>query len=140
MRRRALHLACLFTEGHAVCTYRDHHPRPIVTCCNLPLFILSILLVPVHKFALTLKYSRGDLEVPREVVGVVEVDGSPRGRGYRWLCRARGVWRRGGSGEASVAAGGRAAAPGRVQVDDAPALDAVGQKTPVYKWGARRHR
>ena len=64
--------------------------------------------------------------MPREVVGVVEVDGSPRGRGYRWLCRARGVWRRGGSGEASVAAGGRAAAPGRVQVDDAPALDAVG--------------
>ena len=52
--------------------------------------------------------------------GVVEVDGSPRGRGYRWLCRARGVWRRGGSGEASVAAGGRAAAPGRVQADDAP--------------------
>ena len=42
------------------------------------------------------------------------------------MCRARGVWRRGGSGEASVAAGGRAAAPGRVQVDDAPALDAVG--------------
>ena len=57
---------------------------------------------------------------------VAEVDGSPRSRGSRWLCRARGVWRRGGSGEASVAAGGRAAAPGRVQVDDAPALDAVG--------------
>ena len=56
------------------------------------------------------------------------------------LCRARGVWRRGSCGEASVAAGGRAAAPGRVQVDDAPALDAVGEKTPVYKWGARRHR
>ena len=75
-----------------------------------------------------------------EVVGVVEVDGSPRCRGYRWLCRARGVLRRGGSGEASVAAGARAAAPGRVQVDDAPALDAVGEKTPVCKWGARRHR
>ena len=44
------------------------------------------------------------------------------------MCRARGVWRRGGSGEASVAAGGRAAAPGRVQVDDAPALDAVGSE------------
>ena len=78
--------------------------------------------------------------MPREVVGVVEVDGSPRCRGYRWLCRARGVWRRGGSGEAYIAGGGRAAAPGRVQVDDAPALDAVGEKTPVYKWGARRHR
>ena len=63
--------------------------------------------------------------------GVVGVDGSPRGRGYRWLCRARGVWRRGGSGEASVAAGGRAAAPGRVQVDDAPALDAVGEDSGV---------
>ena len=72
----------------------------------------------------------------------VNSDGTPRGRGgYRWLCRARGVWRRGGSGEASVAAGGRAAAPGRVQVDDAPAPDAVGTSTtPVYKWGARRHR
>ena len=57
VRRCALHLACLFTEGHAVCTYRDHHPRPIVTCCNLPLFILSILLVPVYSY-LNLKYSR----------------------------------------------------------------------------------
>ena len=67
--------------------------------------------------------------------GVVEVDGSPRGRGYRWLCRARGVWRRGGSGEASVAAGGRAAAPGRVQVDDAPAMDTVGASvvTPLLR-------
>ena len=61
----------------------------------------------------------------------IEVDGPPRGRGYRRLCRARGVWRRGGSGEASVAAGGRAAAPGRVQVDDAPALDAVGEDSGV---------
>ena len=70
MRRRALHLACLFTEGHAVCTYRDHHPRPIVTCCNLPLFILSMP-VPARRFTCTPAHS-GGLEECLGSLGVVE--------------------------------------------------------------------
>ena len=98
MRRRALHLACLFTEGHAVCTYRDHHPRPIVTCCNLPLFILSILLVPVYIIVYLKIFSGGllgDLEVrlgkcrvvsSLDAVGVVEgpcTSGVPEDTGER---------------------------------------------------------
>ena len=60
---------------------------------------------------------------------------------YRWLCRARGVWRRGGSGEASVGwrlRGGagprpsrRRASPGRCRRVDNFGVQVGCPKTPV---------